>query len=320
MVSRSLQNLKIAITTGDSDGIGSEITSKALCRLGVQKDVQFFIWRSPSCPLSDIHRLIQSPLTYKRVSNLQEALKVSSSYNIIDIESQLSPVKWVEESILAIQKKYLSSLVTAPLSKKIIHISNPSDRGHTDILKRVCGTKGIFMSFVGEDFAVVLLTDHIPLARVSQNLSAWHIERGVFFADHLQKAFFKNIKPIGLLGFNPHAGEYGIIGSEEQDIFAIALGKMKEKFLVEGPLVPDVAFQDKSRRNYNVFIACYHDQGLIPFKALHQSYTGVQITMGLNFVRTSVDHGTAKDIFGKDKANPESMINAIKYNIQLLKM
>ncbi len=317
-----MQKLKVAITTGDSDGIGSEITSKALCKLGVQEEIQFFIWRSPSCPSSDIDRLIQSPLTYKKVSSLQEALKVPFSYNVVDIESQLSPVKWVEESILAIQNKYLDSLVTAPLSKETIHISSPSDKGHTDILKRVCHTKDVFMSFVGEGFAVVLLTDHIPLSKVSESLSIQRIKKGLFFADQLQKAFFKNTKPIGLLGLNPHAGEQGIIGSEEQKIFVPALDQVKKELLleVEGPLVPDVAFQNKSRQNHNVFMACYHDQGLIPFKALHKSYTGVQITMGLNFVRTSVDHGTAKNIFAKNRANPESIINAIKYNIQLLKM
>ena len=315
-----MQKFKIAITTGDSDGIGCEITSKALCKLGAEKDIQFFIWKSPSHLPLDVSSLMDSSFTYKKVSNLQEALKVSSSYNIIDIESQLSPAKWVEESILAIQKNHLDSLVTAPLSKKIISISNPLDKGHTDILKRMCNKMDIFMSFVGEDFAVVLLTDHIPLSKVSQNLSVQRIEKGLFFANQLQKAFFKNTKPIALLGFNPHAGEYGIIGSEEQDIFLPALNKTREKFLVEGPLVPDVPFQHKHRQNYNVFVASYHDQGLIPFKALHKSYTGVQITMGLNFVRTSVDHGTAKNIFGKNQANPESMINAIKYNIQLLKM
>ena len=315
-----MQKLKIAITTGDIDGIGSEITSKALCKLGIQKSIQFFIWRSPSCFPPDIDRLINSPFTYKKVSSLQEALKISSSYNLIDIESQLSPAKWVELSALAIQKKYLDSLVTAPLSKKIIYTSNPLDKGHTDILKRVCNTKDVFMSFVGEYFAVVLLTDHIPLSKVSQSLSTQHIEKGVFCANQLQKAFFKDTKPIGLLGLNPHAGEYGIIGPEEQSIFIPTLHQVKKKFLVEGPLVPDVAFQNKNRQGYNVFIASYHDQGLIPFKALHKSYTGVQITMGLNFVRTSVDHGTAKDIFGKNTANPESMVNAIKYNIQLLKM
>ena len=319
MARQSLQKFKIAITTGDSDGIGTEITSKALCELGIQKDIQFFIWRSPACPSSDIHRFIDSPFTYKKVSNLQEALKISFSYNIIDIESQLSPAKWVEESVLAIQKNQLDSLVTAPLSKKIISMSNPLDKGHTDILKRLSNKKDIFMSFVGEDFAVVLLTDHIPLSKVSQNLSIQRIEKGLFFANQLQKTFFKNTKPIGLLGLNPHAGEHSLIGSEEKDIFLPTLHQIKEKLLVEGPLVPDVAFQYKNRQKYNVFVASYHDQGLIPFKSLHKSHTGVQITMGLNFPRTSVDHGTAKDIFGKDKANPKSMINAIKYNIQLLK-
>ena len=320
MTNQSLQKFKVTITTGDTDGIGCEITSKALCKLGVQKDIQFFIWRSPSCPPSDIHCLSNSPFTYKKVSTLQEALNVSPSYNIIDIESQLSPAKWVEESAFAIHKKQLDSLVTAPLSKKLIFTSNPADKGHTDILKRVCNTKDVFMSFVGQDFAVVLLTDHIPLSKVPQNLSTQRIRAGLFFADQLQKTFFEKKKPIGILGLNPHAGENGIIGSEEQNIFLPALDQTKNKLLVEGPLVPDVAFQNKNRQNYNVFVACYHDQGLIPFKALHKNYTGVQITMGLSFVRTSVDHGTAKNIFGKNKANPESMINAIKYNIQLLKM
>ena len=314
-----MKTFKIAITTGDIDGIGSEVTSKALCELGVQKDIQFFVWRSRSCPSLDIDRLLQSELTYKKVSCLQEALELSAAYNLIDIESHLLPPEWVEQSALASQKGDLDALVTAPLSKETIYTSNPLDRGHTDILRRVCRNKDIFMSFVGEFFAVLLLTDHIALSNVSQALYPQRITKGLFFADHIQRSFFTKLKPIGLLGLNPHAGEGGIIGSEEQDIFTAALHLVKGKLLVEGPLVPDVVFQDTHRNRYNVFVASYHDQGLIPFKSLHKSHTGVQVTLGLNFVRTSVDHGTAKDIFGKSQANPLSMLNAIKSSIQLLK-
>ena len=314
-----LQKFKIAITTGDSDGIGSEVTSKALCELGVQKDTQFLMWRSKSCPFLDIDRLMQSEFTYKKVSCLQEALELPATYNLIDIESSLVSPKWVELSALASQRGDLDALVTAPLSKETIRVSNPLDRGHTDILKRICNNKDIFMSFVGEFFAVVLLTDHIAISAICQVLCSQRIVKGLFFADQLQNSFFKKLKPIGLLGLNPHAGENGVIGSEEQDTFMPALDLVKGKLLVEGPLVSDVVFQDVHRKKYNVFVASYHDQGLIPFKSLHKSYTGVQITLGLNFIRTSVDHGTAKDIFAKNKANPLSMLNAIKRSIQLLR-
>ncbi len=310
---------KIIITTGDCDGIGSEITAKALSELKVRNDVQFFVWRSPHCPLPDIQRLSQSAWTYKKVSCWQEALKASPQYTLIDIESRLSPVEWIEQSALEAQKGLVDALVTAPLSKEVIHLHNPLDKGHTDILKRVCQNKNLFMSFIGEYFAVLLLTDHIALSQVSQKLNQKCIVQGLLFANHLQKAFFKDIKPIGLLGLNPHAGENNILGCEEQSIFIPALKEAQKQINVEGPLVSDVVFQEKHRERYNVFVASYHDQGLIPFKSLHKSYTGTQVTMGLNFIRTSVDHGTAKDIFSKDKAQHQSMINAINNTLRLLK-
>ena len=312
---------KIAITTGDRDGIGSEVASKALSLLGPQEGVQFLIWRSLSCPPSDLQRLHQSSFSYTKVVCWEDALKVPHQYNLVDIESHTEPPpRWVEQSAVSAENGEIDAMVTAPLSKALIQQSGLKDRGHTDILRRVAGgSYDLFMSFIGDQFGVVLLTDHIPLKEVSQKLSVQRISKGLQHAWSLQQAFFKKCKPIALLGLNPHAGEDGLIGNEEKELFLPALQKVQNVMAVEGLLVPDVAFQEKWMQKYNIFVASYHDQGLIPFKSLHKSYTGVQVTMGLHFVRTSVDHGTAKDIFSQDKANPQSMLHAIKIALRLLK-
>jgi 4-hydroxy-L-threonine phosphate dehydrogenase PdxA len=116
-----------------------------------------------------------------------------------------------------------------------------------------------------------------------------------------------------LLGLNPHAGEKGIIGSEEGQVFSHALSSVRAAGMkVFGPLSPDAAFMKENWKQYSLYVCCYHDQGLIPFKMIHGQDDGVHVTVGLPFIRTSVDHGTAKDIFGKNRANPQSMLAAIK--------
>ena len=125
---------------------------------------------------------------------------------------------------------------------------------------------------------------------------------------------------MALVGINPHAGEDGLIGNEELDVFleAIKIAKSK-KIPIEGPLVPDAAFLKENWSKFSVYICPYHDQGLIPFKLVHGHKSGVHITMGLPFIRTSVEHGTAKKLFGKNKAYYESMLEAIKWSIDLAK-
>jgi 4-hydroxy-L-threonine phosphate dehydrogenase PdxA len=124
-------------------------------------------------------------------------------------------------------------------------------------------------------------------------------------------------KPIGILGLNPHAGDSGLIGQEEKLVIQPAVEKLKKNgFLVEGPLSPDAAFFPPSWKRYCFYVATYHDQGLIPFKLAHQ-HSGAHLTLGLPIWRTSVDHGTAKDIYGKNLANPQSMVDAIKWSILL---
>ncbi len=315
--------LRICITTGDTTGIGLEVTAKALAKLGPKSNIQFFMWRSAQAPTKYLKR-IDSQFTRLTVKTWPEALKAKTdSYKtIIDIASNHSPADWVEQSAKAGAFGHIDALATAPLSKKTIAESGYKDIGHTEILKRVTDTPHLFMTFIGKKFSVLLVTGHLPLREVSDQLTKEALESAIRNATEVLPWLpeKKSKLPIALVGLNPHSGEGRLIGTEEEKLFIPVLEKLKkEKLAVEGPIVPDVAFQESQQKKYSIYVSPYHDQGLIPFKMVH-GFTGVHITMGLPFVRTSVDHGTAKDIFGKDKADPESMIEAIKWAINLSKL
>ena len=311
--------LKIAITSGDPDGIGLEVVSKALSRSSARPDVQFYLWRSPSASKKDLIR-IDSKFRRTTVSSWPEALKVPAAgkKELIDIASNLSPAHWVEQSAQAAKLGHLDGLATAPLSKTAIKQAGLEDIGHTDILKRITRVPRCFMCFIGKKFSVVLATGHISIDRVTQHLDADTLEAAINAAISLRKALpVKERKGIGVLGLNPHSGEDGIISRGETDLHLPILERFRdEKIEIQGPLVPDAAFSEENWRRYCVFVANYHDQGLIPYKLIHKRQ-GVHVTMGLPFVRTSVDHGTAKDIFGKNKADYHSMLGALNWAVDL---
>ncbi len=313
--------LRIALTTGDVDGIGTEVTAKALARVKPMADVSFYLWRSPRCPLK---HLTQIDKYFKRrtVTSWPEALKVTpdSSREIIDINSNLPPPVWVETTAKAAHFGHLDAMVTAPLSKTAILAAGMQDIGHTDILRRVTKANDLFMGFIGEKFNVLLATGHLPVDQVAEKLTPMILEKAVGMADELRRLLDKKwaAKPLALLGLNPHSGEQGLIGHQEQEVHVPLLEKLsKGSMKIEGPLVPDAAFFEANWARYSVFIANYHDQGLIPFKMVHGQESGVHITMGLPFIRTSVDHGTAKNLFGLNKADASSMRLAIEWAIKL---
>lgn len=317
-----MSKIKVVLTTGDVDGIGLEVTAKALNHLGPQRNVQFILWRAKEAfksPNKKYLDLIDKKWTRVTVQSLEEALTLNGP-NLIDIASDLSPAHWVEESAKACLKKTVSGIATAPLSKVTIQEAGFKDLGHTDILKRISKTKDVHMGFVGEKFNVVLATGHIPIKKVSETINFKVLTSALQNVDKLRQSLPNSVqkKPIGILGLNPHAGEDGLIGEEEIHIFKkLNLWCKKLKIPIEGPLVPDAAFFSSNWNRYSVFLALYHDQGLIPFKMIHGQDSGVHISLGIPFVRTSVDHGTAKDIFGKNKANPNSMIDAVRWAIKL---
>lgn len=309
------KKIKIAITSGDQDGIGPEVTAKALLKLGPQKDVLFFLWRSPVFGARFL-RLIDKKFKRITVASWHEALRVptTSHRQLIDICSSSPAPTWVESATQAALLKSIDALVTGPLSKTLIADSGLKDIGHTDIFSRISGKKNLFMAFTGAHMNVLLATGHISINQVSSRLTAPLLSLSLRAAHHLAKHLsVKNKNPsLALVGLNPHAGEGGMIGDEEMRLFLPALETLKkEGVAVEGPLVPDAAFSPSLLKKYAIYVTPYHDLGLVPFKLLHQR-KGCHLTLGLPFLRTSVDHGTAKDIFGKNKADSSSMQLALK--------
>lgn len=308
--------LRVLITTGDPDGIGLEVTLKALNLLGPKPDVQFtFFTKSGAAKL---RRPEFKKFKIKTVSSLEEAVNQPfDPKSAIEIASERQPAEWVEESAQACLDKRFSALVTAPLSKIAIRDAGFADIGHTEILARVSGRKHLFMGFVGKKFNVVLATGHSPLSGALGELSPELLKRALVAAAALRSILPGNRSrlPVAVVGVNPHASEEGLIGQEETWMSSVLKGREN----VEGPLVPDAAFLPANWKRYSVFVCPYHDQGLIPFKMVHGFSGGVHLTLGLPFVRTSVDHGTAKDLFGKDKAEPGSMKDAIATAIRLAK-
>jgi 4-hydroxythreonine-4-phosphate dehydrogenase len=316
--------VRIAITTGDVDGIGTEVVAKSLLKLKAQKDVTFYLWRSPKTSKKDLQR-IDRVFRRETVSSWHEALTLvpESGRSIVDICSNLSPAFWVEMSAKAALFGHIDGIATAPLSKTVIRDAGLSDVGHTDILSRISNRKDLFMTFIGSRFCVILATGHVALSEVSKTLSSGKLISAVHAAHEL-RTFLPKARarlPVALLALNPHAGEKMLIGNEEATIYKTALEVLRKSNLrVDGPLVPDIAFLRENQKKYCVYVCAYHDQGLIPFKAFHGHDKGVHITLGLPFVRTSVDHGTAKDIFGKDVADCGSMLESLKWAINLSRL
>lgn len=319
---------KLAITTGDLDGIGLEIAAKALQKMGPQPRSLFFFFRSAEADGSYLKKLDRK---FERivVDDLAQGLdffdliskkKDLSSRILIDIASDDPPAKWVEDAATACLTQRLDGMITAPLSKTGIKDAGFQDLGHTDILKRISGAPFVHMGFLGQEFNVTLATAHIPIAQVPQKLNAQSLKTALLSANELRSYLPEALrkKPIGVLGLNPHAGERGLIGTEERDLWpGLEIYARSQGIKVVGPLVPDAAFLKQNWSRYSVFLALYHDQGLIPFKCVHGQQSGVHISLGLPFLRTSVDHGTARDIFGLNKANPNSMLDALRWALRL---
>ena len=305
----------ISITTGDKRSVGLEITTKALHRFSNSglKNFCIFIWRS--CDSDDKYfSTLKKKFSYKRINSLSEAFKAKKEgYLLVDIKSSLTEYEWVKLSVREALKQKIDAIVTGPLTK------NKKYKGHTDLLKKLTN-KELFMCFVGSKFSVLLMTDHISLKEVSRNITLEKLKSAIGYSHKLLKLTGGrgDKGKVGLLGLNPHAGENGTLGSEELDIYKKAIKWASTSGLsVEGPLASDTAFRSDVMKNYKVFIANYHDQGLIPFKSLHKPHSTVNITLGLPFVRTSCDHGLGVDIAGKNMANDTSMYQAIKMALNL---
>jgi 4-hydroxythreonine-4-phosphate dehydrogenase len=205
-----------------------------------------------------------------------------------------------------------AAVVTAPIHKAALLQGGFEFAGHTEYLAKITDTERAVMMLVGAGLRVVPLTIHIPLAEVARRVSKVAIvETGEIVLKALKRDFGIAKPRLAISGLNPHAGEDGEIGREERDTIAPACEALRAEGIVLGPLPADTMFHEEARARYDAALCMYHDQALIPLKTL-AFWDGVNVTLGLPIVRTSPDHGTALDIAGKGKADPRSMIAAIK--------
>ena len=219
----------------------------------------------------------------------------------------------IEESVRATQEARAAAVVTAPIHKASLLKSGFLFPGHTEYLAHLTGAPRAVMMLVGAGLRVVPLTIHIPYTAVPAEITKSAIvDTGRIVLDALKTDFGLAQPRLAVAGLNPHAGEDGEIGREEQTTIAPAVAELrKHGDTILGPLPPDTMFHEEARARYDAALCMYHDQALIPLKTL-AFWDGVNVTLGLPIVRTSPDHGTALDIAGQNKADPRSMIAAIK--------
>jgi 4-hydroxythreonine-4-phosphate dehydrogenase len=209
------------------------------------------------------------------------------------------------------QRGAVQAIATAPVNKEALRLAGLPWNGHTDLLAHLTGAAHVAMMFYSDELRVVLATVHVPLADVPRLLTRELMERTIALAACELPKFDKMAPRIAVAGLNPHAGEHGLFGREEEAVIAPAIARCRERGIdVSGPFPADTIFVRARKGEFDAVIACYHDQGLIPVKLVAFG-RAVNVTLGLPIVRTSVDHGTAFDIAGRNVADAESMIAAV---------
>jgi len=308
----------IGITIGDPSGIGPEVALKAIDAIEYNNILLIG-------PLSIINKERKS----LGIARIPEVVDVKGSMEIPfgkpSKESGEIAHETIIKAIKLLKENKITSLVTAPVSKKAVSMAGYDFIGHTEMLADAFKVQRYAMFFYSKKINIALVTRHIPLSIVSEELSSQRIYDTIKLTYEFLSRYWKVLRVrgravIGVLALNPHAGEGGNIGDEEARIILPAIERAKRDGIdVEGPLVPDTAYLSAIRQvrcDFDAFVAMYHDQGLIPLKLL-EFERAVNITLGLPFIRTSPSHGTAYDIAGKGIADPRSMEKAIKMAIKL---
>lgn len=302
------QNKVIAVTIGDPQGIGPEIIQKSLaayspaCALVIIGSRRFF----PVAAIPDTQNI--AGMKAGEVAFLDVACDSAKE------DISFTFVKTAVDLALSDQ---IRALVTAPINKNKWLRSGLPYRGHTDYFTTVAGNCSPAMFFWSAPLKVALFTHHIPLRDVFTQISPEKITTFVRLVDGQLRRLFAHEFIYLFSGLNPHAGENGYLGHEEEEAIIPAMAELQKKMPVAGIFSPDVVFTKARTMKDSVVIAWTHDQGLIPFKLLHDG-SGVQLTLGLPFIRTSPVHGTAYDIAGQGRADPASMLAALRLAESLL--
>lgn len=338
----------LGLTMGDPAGIGPEICLRALrepsvlaeCVPVLFGDAFVIRWLLSLESLSFLgwkgHKGTEtaaaSPCRTISLAEWQEGV-ISTEPLIVDFATpgldklepgQISAVagqagyRYIQEAIRAALAGKIAAVVTAPIHKEALRLSGVDFPGHTEIFTALTGAPRSCMLLYSEKLTVSMVTTHIGYHEVPGNLSVERVLNVIELTAEAMRWMLRRAPRIGVCGLNPHAGEHGLFGQGEEEKFVVpAVAEAKRRGIdATGPLVPDAAFTAGQRSKYDAFVCLYHDQGHIPFKMLAFD-TGVNLTLGLPIIRTSVDHGTAFDIGWQGKADPTSLYSAIHIAAQL---
>ena len=336
----------IGITMGDAAGIGPEIIAKALslkeiydvCRPIVIGDVD---------AMREGMKVAHVQLKINSIKEISDAKFEYGTIDVLDLnnikidelkmgEPQAmagrASVEYIEKAVELALKGEIHAIVTAPISKEAINMAGYKYAGHTELLAHLTGTKDYAMMLVAGSLRVIHVTTHVPFSEVSKLIKKERVYNTIKLAYNVMRRLGISNPRIAVAGLNPHSGEGGLFGREEIDEIIPAIESAKKEGLnVKGPIPADTVFVRARGGEFDIVVAMYHDQGHIPIKMLGlewdedekrwASVGGVNITVGLPIIRTSVDHGTAYGKAGRKEgtANPQSLIEAIKMAVELVK-
>jgi 4-hydroxythreonine-4-phosphate dehydrogenase len=336
MGARSRQQIRkakpiLGITMGDPAGIGPEVIAKALAMPAVHRLCRPIV--IGSLPVMDqTVRRLRLPLTIVRVSD-HDVPAPSGNVRVLDPldrplgnfplgavseKSGAASVAFILKAVHLTQAGCLDAIVTGPINKEAINLAGYHYPGHTELLADLTKSKEVGMMILGGPLKIMFVTTHVAIRHLPDSLSAKGIVRSIRLADRAMKTYFGVAKPrIGIAALNPHGGEGGLFGEDERrNILPAARRARRMGINASNPLPADTLFGKAVRGEFDAVVAMYHDQGLIPLKMVAFGEC-VNLTVGLPIIRTSVDHGTAYDIVGKDVADCGSLVEAIKMAARL---
>jgi 4-hydroxythreonine-4-phosphate dehydrogenase len=318
----------IAVTLGDFNGIGPEIALKAAAHAGTRKLCTPLLI-GPLNIFEHVREKLKIKVKLQRVvfpwkdkssipvHDVGDGLWADIRYGEVTKVAGKSAGVAIEKAVELCTAGKTAAMVTAPVSKEAMQLAGYSFPGQTEMIALLSRSSKVAMMLVSDKMRIGLVTIHTPLRSVPDGLTKEKIiDKTTIIAESLKKDFRISSPRIAILSLNPHAGEHGILGSEEKDIITPAVEALKSAGLdVKGPLSADAFFGTAAYKSFDAILAMYHDQGLIPVK-MSSFGTTVNFSAGLNIIRTSPGHGTAFDIAGKGSADISSMLEAIKFAVR----
>jgi 4-hydroxythreonine-4-phosphate dehydrogenase len=308
---------KIAVTLGDPAGVGGEVILKALADPETASSAELIV-------IGDRAAIdaaeASTGVSFKRLGvELRECGALGNepiAYGELRAEYGRAAVRYVHDATMMCLNDEVDAVVTAPLNKEAVTLNGMAFSGHTEYIAELCGVKGSRMLLAGTKLSVIHVSTHVSL-REACNLNTTRIVETIELGNEAMKLLGRATPRIAVCGLNPHAGEHGLFGREDEEFIKPAVEACRARGIAcEGPVAPDTIFFKAARGSHDLIVAMYHDQGHIPMKLLDFEAT-VNVSLGIPIIRTSVDHGTAFDIAGKNLASEANMKAAIRMAVTM---